>query len=36
MGLISGRKALQRPMRDGLELLHAIPDVHLNSNITVA
>lgn len=36
MGLISGRKAFQRPMRDGVELLHAIQDVYLNPEITIA
>jgi class I fructose-bisphosphate aldolase len=36
MGLISGRKAFQRSMKDGLELLHAIQDVYLDSRITVA
>jgi class I fructose-bisphosphate aldolase len=36
MGLISGRKAFQRPMPDGVALLHAIQDVYLNSGITVA
>jgi len=36
MGLISGRKAFQRPMKDGVELLHAIQDVYLNPEITVA
>lgn len=36
MGLISGRKAFQRPMRDGIELLHAIQDVYLNPEITIA
>ena len=30
MGLISGRKAFQRPMADGVELLHAIQDVYLD------
>jgi fructose-bisphosphate aldolase, class I len=35
-GLISGRKAFQRPMRDGVALLHAIQDVYLNPDITVA
>jgi class I fructose-bisphosphate aldolase len=35
-GLISGRKAFQRPMREGVELLHAIQDVYLDSKITVA
>ncbi len=36
MGLISGRKAFQRPMRDGVQLLHAIQDVYLCEEITVA
>ena len=35
-GLISGRKAFQRPMREGVELLHAIQDVYLSSEVTVA
>ncbi|MBR29936.1 MAG: fructose-bisphosphate aldolase [Spirochaetaceae bacterium] len=35
-GLISGRKAFQRPMKEGVELLHAIQDVYLNKDITVA
>jgi fructose-bisphosphate aldolase, class I len=35
-GLISGRKAFQRPMREGIALLHAIQDVYLNPDITVA
>jgi class I fructose-bisphosphate aldolase len=35
-GLISGRKAFQRPMSEGVELLHAIQDVYLNDEITVA
>jgi class I fructose-bisphosphate aldolase len=35
-GLISGRKAFQRPMRDGVHLLNAIQDVYLNEQITVA
>jgi class I fructose-bisphosphate aldolase len=35
-GLISGRKAFQRPMADGVELLHAIQDVYLDDQITVA
>ena len=35
-GLISGRKAFQRPMADGVELLHAIQDVYLDAAITVA
>ena len=36
MGLISGRKAFQRPLRDGVELLHAIQDVYLCSEVTIA
>jgi len=36
MGLISGRKAFQRPMAEGIELLNAIQDVYLDSEITVA
>src|SRR5579864_3861235 len=35
-GLISGRKAFQRPMRDGVHLLNAIQDVYLNDTITIA
>ncbi len=36
MGLISGRKAFQRPMKEGVALLHAIQDVYLDESITVA
>ena len=36
MGLISGRKAFQRPMDEGVGLLHAIQDVYLAEEITVA
>ncbi len=36
MGLISGRKAFQKPMRDGVELLNAIQDVYLCKEVTVA
>lgn len=35
-GLITGRKAFQKPMKQGVELLHAIQDVYLDSSITVA
>ena len=35
-GLISGRKAFQRPMDDGIKLLHAIQDVYLDQQITIA
>jgi class I fructose-bisphosphate aldolase len=36
MGLISGRKAFQRPMADGIKLLNAIQDVYLCEDVTVA
>lgn len=36
MGLISGRKAFQRPMKDGIALLNAIQDVYLCTEVTVA
>ena len=36
MGMISGRKAFQRPMSEGIELLHAIQDVYLCQEVTVA
>jgi len=36
MGLISGRKAFQRPTKEGIELLNAIQDVYLAKEITVA
>ena len=35
-GLISGRKAFQRPMKEGVELLQAIQDVYLSKDITIA
>jgi class I fructose-bisphosphate aldolase len=35
-GLISGRKAFQRPLDEGVELLHAIQDVYLSDEITIA
>lgn len=35
-GLIAGRKAFQRPLQEGIELLHAIQDVYLCSEVTVA
>ena len=34
--MISGRKAFQRPMAEGVELLNAIQDVYLDDAITVA
>lgn len=36
MGLISGRKAFQKPMKEGVELLNAIQDVYLTKEVTVA
>ncbi len=36
MGLISGRKAFQRPMSEGVQLLNAIQDVYLAEEITIA
>ncbi len=35
-GLISGRKAFQKPMNEGIQLLNAIQDVYLNDQITLA
>ncbi len=36
MGLISGRKAFQKPMKDGVALLNAIQDAYLDERVTVA
>jgi class I fructose-bisphosphate aldolase len=36
MGLISGRKAFQKPMKEGIQLLHAIQDVYLAREIDIA
>ena len=36
MGLISGRKAFQKPMREGVALLQAVQDVYLDKTVTVA
>src|SRR5436305_2669164 len=36
MGLISGRKAFQKPMNEGIEILNAIQDVYLAAQVTVA
>lgn len=35
-GLISGRKAFQRPMKEGVQLLNAIQDVYANPDVTIA
>jgi len=36
MGLISGRKAFQKPMAEGIKLLHAIQDVYLSADVSIA
>jgi class I fructose-bisphosphate aldolase len=36
MGLITGRKAFQKPMKDGIEILNLVQDVYLNKKITIA
>lgn len=36
MGLISGRKAFQKPMAEGVELLNAIQDVYMSEQVTIA
>jgi class I fructose-bisphosphate aldolase len=36
MGLISGRKAFQRPMKEGVGILNAIQDVYLDKKVTIA
>jgi class I fructose-bisphosphate aldolase len=36
MGLITGRKTFQKPLKEGVEIFHAIQDVYLNKEITIA
>jgi len=36
MGLITGRKAFQKPMREGVQILNAIQDVYLSKDVTIA
>ena len=36
IGLITGRKAFQKPMKEGIELFHAIQDIYLCKDVTVA
>jgi class I fructose-bisphosphate aldolase len=36
MGLISGRKAFQKPIDEGVKLLHAVQDVYLDKSVTIA
>ncbi|MDN3507777.1 MAG: fructose-bisphosphate aldolase, partial [Simkaniaceae bacterium] len=35
-GLICGRKAFQKPINEGVKLLHAIQDVYLDKSVTIA
>ena len=35
-GLILGRKAFQRPIEDGVAIMHAVQDVYLDQSITIA
>jgi class I fructose-bisphosphate aldolase len=36
MGLITGRKAFQRPLAEGVEILNAVQDVYLCKGVTIA
>ena len=36
MGLIMGRKAFQKPFKEGVDLLNATQDVYLDTSITIA
>jgi class I fructose-bisphosphate aldolase len=36
MGLITGRKAFQKPMSEGVEILNAVQDVYLCEEVTIA
>jgi class I fructose-bisphosphate aldolase len=36
MGLITGRKAFQRPIKEGIKLLHTVQDVYLEKKVTIA
>ena len=36
MGLILGRKAFQRPMNEGVEIIHSVQDVYLEEQVTIA
>jgi class I fructose-bisphosphate aldolase len=36
MGLISGRKTFQKPLKEGIKLFHAIQDIYLDKDVTVA
>jgi len=36
MGLITGRKTFQKPLKEGIEIFHAVQDVYLSKEITIA
>jgi class I fructose-bisphosphate aldolase len=36
MGLITGRKAFQKPMQEGIQLLNAVQDVYMSNDVTIA
>ena len=36
MGLITGRKAFQKPMKDGIEILNLVQDIYLNKKVTIS
>ena len=36
MGLILGRKAFQRPMKEGVQIINAVQDVYLTKEVTIA
>jgi len=36
MGLILGRKAFQKPLKEGIEILNAVQDVYLTKEVTIA
>jgi DhnA-type fructose-1,6-bisphosphate aldolase and related enzymes len=36
MGLITGRKAFQKPMDEGINILNAVQNIYLNKKITIA
>ena len=36
MGLITGRKAFQKPFKEGVEILNTVQDVYLNKKVTIA
>jgi class I fructose-bisphosphate aldolase len=36
MGLITGRKTFQKPLKEGVEIFHAVQDIYLDKEITIA